>query len=108
MTGSDLVVEVRRGDLVESSHRVAACAIDPRGRVLSAAGDIDVPVYLRSAAKPFIAAAAIAAGVDTAFGLDGREIAVMSASHAGEPMHVEAVLSILNKIGMSVADLQCG
>jgi L-asparaginase II len=108
MTGSDLIVEVTRGDLVESSHRVAACAIDARGRVLSAAGDIDVPVYLRSAAKPFIAAAAIAAGVDTAFGLDGREIAVMSASHAGEPMHVEAVLSTLNKIGMSVADLQCG
>ena len=76
--------------------------------MLDAAGHVDAPVYLRSAAKPFIAAAVIAAGGDTAFGLDGREVAVMAASHSGEPMHVEAVLSILNKIGMSVADLQCG
>lgn len=105
---TELVVEVTRGDLVESAHRVACCALDPKGRVLDAAGDIDAPVYLRSAAKPFIAAAVIEAGAGTAFGLDGREVAVMSASHSGEPMHVEAVLSILNKIGMSVADLQCG
>jgi L-asparaginase II len=104
----EVVVEVTRGDLVESTHHVAACAVEARGRVVHAAGDIDVPIYLRSAAKPFIAAAAVAAGVDTAFGLDGREIAVMAASHAGEPMHVEAVRSMLDKIGMNVADLQCG
>jgi L-asparaginase II len=103
-----ITVEVTRGDLVESAHRVVACAADAKGRVLDAAGDIDAPVYLRSAAKPFIAATVIAAGADTAFGLDGPEIAVMSASHSGEPMHVDAVLSILNKIGMSVSDLQCG
>jgi len=108
MTGGELVVEVTRGDLIESAHRVAACSVDAKGRVLNAAGVVDAPIYLRSAAKPFIAAAAIAAGADTAFGLDSREVAVMAASHAGEPMHVEAVLSILNKIGMSVADLQCG
>ena len=104
----ELVVEITRGDLVESVHRVAACAVDAKGVILDAAGDVDSPVYLRSAAKPFIAAAVIAAGADTAFGLDGREVAVMAASHAGEPMHVEAVRSILNKIGMSVADLKCG
>ncbi len=106
--GAEIVVEVTRGELVESAHRIAACAVDAQGRVLNAAGDVDAPVYLRSAAKPFIAAAAIEAGVDTAFGLDGREIAVMTASHSGEPMHVEAVRSILGKIGMSVDDLQCG
>lgn len=104
----NLVVEVTRGDLVESVHHVAACAVDREGRLLYSAGEIDVPVYLRSAAKPFIAAAAIEAGVDRAFALDSREIAVMAASHSGEPMHVQAVQSILDKIGVSVADLQCG
>ena len=103
-----IIVEVTRADRVESEHHVAACAIEADGDVLYAAGAIDVPVYLRSAAKPFIAAAAIEAGVDRAFGLDSREIAVMAASHAGEPMHVAAAQSILNKIGMSVSDLQCG
>jgi L-asparaginase II len=106
--GGTIVVEVTRGELVESVHRVAACAVDVEGRVLYQAGDIDRPVYLRSTAKPFIAAAAVEAGVARAFSLDAREIAVMAASHAGEPMHVQAVLSILNKIGMSVEHLQCG
>lgn len=73
-----------------------------------AAGEIDSPVYLRSAAKPFIAAAAIEAGVVDRFGLEPREIAVMAASHSGEPFHVEAVASVLRKIGMDESALQCG
>ncbi|MBV8499799.1 MAG: asparaginase, partial [Candidatus Eremiobacteraeota bacterium] len=54
-----LLVEVTRGDLVESVHGVAACAVDARGITLYEAGDVDAPVYLRSAAKPFIAAAVL-------------------------------------------------
>ncbi|MGA8575164.1 MAG: asparaginase [Candidatus Cybelea sp.] len=103
-----IVVEVTRGELVESIHRVAACAVDAAGREIYSAGDVEMLVYLRSTAKPFIAAAAIEAGAREAFGLDEREIAVMAASHFGEPMHVEAVRSILRKIGMDVSDLRCG
>jgi len=103
-----LLVEVTRGELVESVHRVAACAVDSAGRVLYRAGEVDVPVYLRSAAKPFIAAAAVEAGVVERFGLTAREIAVMTGSHCGQPIHTEAVLSILRKIGMEVSALQCG
>jgi L-asparaginase II len=103
-----LLVEVTRGRLVESVHRVAACAVEARGNLLLGAGEIDVPVYLRSAAKPFIAAAAIEAGADKAFGLVPQEIAVMAASHCGEAMHLDAVRSILRKIGMDVSALKCG
>jgi L-asparaginase II len=108
LSAAPLLVEVTRGELAESVHCVAACAVDITGKVKFAAGEIDVPVYLRSAAKPFIAAAAIEAGVAEKFGLDAREIAVMAASHSGEPAHVEAVQSILRKIGMDVSSLQCG
>jgi L-asparaginase II len=103
-----LRVEVTRGELVESLHHVAACAVDADGRVVFASGDLAQPVYLRSSAKPFIAAAVIAGGARERFGLDEREIAVMAASHAGEPFHVEAVASILRKIGLSESALQCG
>jgi L-asparaginase II len=103
-----VIVEVTRGDLVESVHRVDACAVDASGYVIFQTGDIEMPVYLRSAAKPFIAAAAIAAGVREAFGLETQEIAVMAASHFGEPFHVEAVASILRKIGLDAGALQCG
>lgn len=105
---AEIIVEVIRGEHVESVHRVAACAVDAAGVVLYRAGEIDVPVYLRSTAKPFIAAAAVEAGVVTAFGLEPREIAIMAASHSGQPIHVNAVLSILRKIGMDVSALQCG
>jgi L-asparaginase II len=102
------LVEVTRGDLVESVHQVAACAVDGGGALRLSAGDIDVPVFLRSSAKPFIAAAAVEAGVVERFGLEPREIAVMSASHHAEPFHIEAVQSILRKIGMDASALQCG
>lgn len=101
-------VDVTRGDLVESTHSVAACAVNARGDVLFEAGRTDAPVFLRSTAKPFIAAAAIAAGVRERFELTMPEIAVMAASHSGEPFHVEAVRSILEKIGMDESALHCG
>jgi L-asparaginase II len=65
-------------------------------------------VFLRSAAKPFIAAAAVRAGVVERFGFEPHEIAVMAASHSGEPGHTAAVASMLAKIDASEADLQCG
>ncbi len=101
-------VEVTRGNLVESVHHVAAAAATPRGDVILSTGDISSPVFLRSSAKPFIAAAAIAAGVRERFGLDMREIAVMAASHSGQPFHIDAVESILRKIGIDESALQCG
>jgi L-asparaginase II len=99
---------VWRGPLVESVHAVAACVCTVDGEVRYQRGSTDVPVFLRSAAKPFIAAAAVRAGVVERFGLEAREIAVMAASHSGEPGHLAAVASILGKIGASESDLQCG
>jgi L-asparaginase II len=103
-----MIVEVTRGDLVESVHHVAVCAANARGDVILRTGDVESPVFLRSSAKPFIAAAAIEAGVREAFNLDMREIAIISASHVGEPFHIEAVRSILRKIGLDESALQCG
>jgi L-asparaginase II len=108
IASDEAYVDVTRGGYVESVHSIAACAVDAQGTVLDRAGDIESPVFLRSAAKPFIAAAAIAAGVRERFNLEPREIAVMSASHSGQPFHVAAVASILDKIGMDESALQCG
>ena len=102
------LVGVTRGGRIESIHHVAACALGARGDVLYAAGNIDTPVFLRSTAKPFIAAACVAAGVRERFGVSMEEIAVMAASHSGEDFHVRAVRSILEKIGLPEQALQCG
>ena len=76
--------------------------------IVSALGAIDVPVYLRSTAKPFIAAAAVREGVVERFGLEPHEIALMAASHNGEPFHIAAVRSMLRKIGLPETALACG
>jgi L-asparaginase II len=102
------LVGVRRGSRLESVHAVAACACDVDGNVVLALGIIDEPVFLRSAAKPFITAAGVRAGTIERFGFDDRELAVMSASHNGEPFHIDAVRGILEKIGATVDDLRCG
>ena len=101
-------VHVRRGALVESVHAVAACAVDVRGAVVLGFGDVDTPVFLRSASKPFIAAAIVESGAAERFSLNAREIAVIAASHDGEPFHVDAVCSMLKKIGLDRAALRCG
>ncbi len=94
---------------MESVHVIAACAVDAQGKTVLAYGDVDdFPVFLRSSAKPFIAAAIIEAGARERFGLEPREIAVMAGSHFGQAFHVQAVRSILKKIDMTEDDLQCG
>jgi L-asparaginase II len=102
-------VQITRGGIVESVHAIFACAVDAGGKTALAYGDVDgFPVFLRSGAKPFIAAAVIEAGAREHFGLEPREIAVMAGSHGGQRFHVEAVRSILEKIDMPEDALQCG
>ncbi len=101
-------VEVTRGGIVESVHAAAIAVCDPDGRPLRSLGDPDVGVIVRSAAKPFQAAAVLAAGVVESFGLTESEIALIAASHAGEEVHCATAASILSKAGLGVASLQCG
>lgn len=101
-------VAVRRGARVESVHQVAACVAGVDGEIVMRVGTVQTPVFLRSSAKPFIAAAAVRAGVLERFGFGERELAVMCASHNGEPGHAELVASMLARIGATVDDLACG
>ncbi len=101
------VVVRTRGDRVESQHR-GALVVLTKDRVTTAVGDVRTGIFCRSAAKPFQTAAALEAGVDRAFSLGPREIALMSASHNGEPAHVEVVQSLLARGGFSPEHLRCG
>lgn len=101
-------VDVTRGERVESTHAVASCACDDEGRVIEARGTIHVPVFLRSAAKPFIAAAVVRSGAVERFGFTAAEIALMCGSHNGEPLHAATANAMLEKIGATEADLACG
>ena len=58
MPNPPLIVEVTRGTLVESRHRCIAAVAGPDGGVVRSWGDIEQPIYGRSAIKPLLALAA--------------------------------------------------
>ena len=62
MATTPVAVEAWRGGRVESRHRVRACVVDAAGGVVLAVGDVDEPVFPRSAVKPFQALALVETG----------------------------------------------
>lgn len=103
-----ILVEVTRGDLIESVHRGAVAVADASGRVRFTLGDTEAPVYTRSSLKPIQALPLIETGAAEAFGCSDEEVALACASHSGEPMHTTRVAAWLKRIGCSEADLICG
>lgn len=107
-SANPVLVEVTRGDAVESWHRGAFAVVDGEGRVVRSAGDIERWIYPRSAIKPLQALAMAESGAIEAFGLSDREIALACASHNGEEVHARGVESWLKRIALSESDLECG
>ncbi len=103
-----VIVEIVRNGVVDSFHRAAWALADPDGNVLWSGGDIDRPVFLRSCSKIFQTIPVIETGAADRFGFTDAELAVMTSSHSGEPVHQEAVRSILRKIWLDESYLRCG
>lgn len=108
MAENPILVEVRRGPLVESAHRGAAIVCDAQGGTVASWGDCARPVYPRSAVKPLQAIALVETGAADRFGLSQAELALACASHGGSPEHVAAVEGWLGRMGLSGNDLECG
>jgi L-asparaginase len=98
-----LVVEARRGDVVEARHRVHAVAV-AGGAIVESRGDPQLLTYLRSSAKPIQALPIVRARSD----LDDAEIAIACASHLHRPDQLEPVRRLLEKAAATEGDLECG
>lgn len=103
-----VLIEVWRGDMVESRHRGAYAIVDADGDVIAAQGDIERPVYARSAIKPLQALPLVETGAADALNVSQEELALACASHGGEPRHVDVVARWLERLGLSGRDLECG
>jgi L-asparaginase II len=103
-----VLVEVRRGAVVESRHRGHIVQVDAGGRIERGIGNPDVLVNLRSAVKPFALVALLEAGGAEAFRLSDTELAVMTGSHAGEDAHVRTLQAVLRRASLSQSLLACG
>lgn len=102
------VVEVWRGAMVESRHRLSIAVAGADGRLRATAGDPELAVFARSAVKPFQALPLVEDGVVDRFGLTEAELALCCGSHNAEERHVEAARSILAKVGAREELLACG
>ena len=107
-SANPVLVEVTRGDMVESFHRGAAAVVDASGKVLAQFGDITRPVYPRSAIKPLQAFVLVESGAIERFGLGDEHIALACASHSGQASHVNRVRQWLGKLGLDETHLECG
>ena len=94
------LVAVRRGDRVESLHTGSIAVCDADGRLVVEIGDIDAPIFPRSAVKAIQALPLVESGAADAFGLTDAHLSLVCASHSGEPDHVETTRDLLHKAGV--------
>jgi L-asparaginase II len=100
-----VLVEVVRGEVAESVHAVSLVVLAPDGSVTTTAGAVDRPVYPRSTLKPAQAVALLEAAGPDAF--TDPEVALMAASHSGEPAHLDGVTALLARHGLTPDALGC-
>jgi len=108
MNSNPVLAELVRNGWVENRHRGAFCISNDKGNIIASIGDIERAIFPRSAIKSMQALALFSSGAVEKFGLNETDIAIAIASHHGEPEHIEAVISLLKKIGSTQNDLQCG
>lgn len=96
-----------RGGHPENIHHGSLAVVNAQGELLASAGDVDSPLFTRSSLKPFQAMPLVAKAADR-YDLSDADVALLCASHNGEPMHVERAAALLAKIGAGEASLACG
>src|ERR687896_210248 len=98
-----ITVAVRRGETVESRHRVHAVAVQD-GTVVAEAGNGSLVTFLRSSAKPIQALPLTRALPE----LDEEELAIACASHLALPEQLAAAHSLLERAPAGEDELACG
>jgi L-asparaginase II len=98
-----ITVAVRRGETVESRHRVHAVAVQD-GTVIAEAGEGSFLTFMRSAAKPIQALPLTRALPE----LGEEELAIACASHLARPEQLAAVRSLLTGAPAEEDELECG
>ncbi|MFI7577634.1 asparaginase [Micromonospora sp. NPDC049497] len=102
--GGAPLAEVVRSGFVEGVHRGSVVVLDATGALLTGAGDVTSPIFPRSSNKPMQAVAMLRAGLPLT---DPADVALVSASHAGEEFHLARVGALLARAGLDSSALHC-
>ena len=98
------LVEVVRSGFRECVHRGSVVVLRPDGAPDLELGAVHTPIYPRSANKPMQALTLLRNGFEPE---DAEELAIATASHEGEPRHVELVKRLLDRHGLTEDQLLC-
>jgi len=99
---------VERGEVEEGIQRGHLAAANAQGMIARSQGDPNRLTYFRSCAKPLQAIAGLRAGIVERLGLTTGHVAIMCASHNGEPRHVAMVRDLLAHAEVDESALECG
>ena len=105
---SEIVLTYTRAGHVENIHRGDVAAVNCAGKIISSVGNAKLPMFWRSAAKPFQALPFVKNGGLERYNISDEELAVLVSSHSGEENHVKLVREVLAKLGLDESVLDCG
>ena len=105
---SEIVLHYTRAGHVENIHRADMAAVNCKGEVVASIGNENLPMFWRSAAKPFQALPFVKNGGLERYKITDEELALLVSSHSGEENHVSLVRGILSKLGLDESVLDCG
>ncbi|AIF44525.1 asparaginase [Virgibacillus sp. SK37] len=108
MNENNALIEVRRGNHIESAHHLHIAVVDSAGTLLHYAGNNNKNIYARSSMKPIQAIPIVETGAADYYEFSNADLSLCTASHSGESMHTDRVTSILKRVGIDDTKLQCG
>lgn len=102
-----ILIEATRGPLVESAH-AGALAVATPSQIVLALGDVERPVFPRSAVKALQCLPLIETGAADRWRYGPAEIALACASHTGTNRHTAVAARMLARAGLAPEALVCG
>ena len=102
------LVEVWRGDFLESQHQGHVAIANLRGEIVEGWGDTGRTILPRSSAKIIQALPLVESGAARAAGLGSEHLALAAASHQGAEIHTSPVRAWLAGLGLNAGALRCG
>jgi L-asparaginase II len=108
MNAHQPLLNLIRGNIIESQHFGSIAVVDSTGKILYSYGDPYAVAFLRSSAKPFQALPFVEQGGVEHFGFTESELAISCASHEAGQLHLDLIHSLQVKVGIQEQNLQCG
>jgi L-asparaginase II len=106
--GNPVLVELTRGLCRESVHTGAVAVARANGELVAAVGEVEHPIFPRSAIKPLQALPLLETGAAERYGFGPREFAIACGSHSGRREHAATVANMLLMTGLDGSALGCG